>query len=100
MITEIEIYCIEFRIPGNPRSGISQLGIRGFDVDNDRLNYGSISESKAIQLIESGQYRFFTNASGKAYVSITSESNGRKYLKTHPDNLPYNNLINLPICKF
>lgn len=68
---------------------IDQIGGHGFQYYLD----------EAIELIESGNVVFYTIENGDyAKVFIWTSQNGRRFLKTAPDDLEHNNLGNLPDC--
>lgn len=58
--------------------------------------FEEMSKENVIEALEKGTHKFFTEKNGhKAYVEV-AERNGKKYIKTKPDNWPDNNLLSLP----
>ena len=53
----------------------------------------------AINGIENGTWRFWTQANGKSVWVIVVKRNGKKYLKTEADGDEPNNLLSLPRCR-
>lgn len=74
----------------NPHERISHVGNQG---GNWRL-----TETSAIQRIETGQDSFYTLVNGRETEVIVASHTGRKYLKTSADGYAPNNLLALPEC--
>ena len=56
------------------------------------------SEDAAIQNIERGIVKYYTNVNGKTAWLEVAIHQGRKYLKTDADGYLPNNLLSLPEC--
>lgn len=58
-----------------------------------------ISQSEAIDGIESGKYRFYVTHNGNiVWVIVATSASGNKYIKTQNDGEHPNNLLSLPEC--
>lgn len=57
-----------------------------------------MSEDRAINSIETGEFSFWVSAGGHAVNVIVAIHEGHKYLKTESDGLQPNNLLSLPEC--
>ena len=58
-----------------------------------------ITQQRAIDLIERGEWSFYTNAAGRsARVIVETSPWGHKYLRTEADRVLENNLLLLPEC--
>ena len=58
-----------------------------------------ISQERAIQGIESGEWRFWVSVGGKSvWVIVATSQWGNKYLKTEADGEHPNNLLSLAEC--
>jgi hypothetical protein len=57
-----------------------------------------VSQSMAIDGIESGRWEFFVQHGEKIIEVIVSSNQGIKYLKTKSDDMQSNNLLSLPDC--
>jgi len=74
----------------NPHERISHIG-------NQSGNW-RLTETSAIQRIETGQDSFYTLVNGRETEVVVATHNGRKYLKTSADGYAPNNLLALPEC--
>jgi hypothetical protein len=58
-----------------------------------------VSQARAIEGIEAGQWHFWVSVEGKALgVVVATGPSGRKYLKTEADGVEPTNLLRLPEC--
>ena len=58
-----------------------------------------VTQQEAVNLIERGEWRFYTSVNGKSVWVIVAVSRfGHKYLKTENDGEQPNNLLSLPEC--
>lgn len=88
-----QIMCINKTNRKDPHERIQ--GVGGLEKD-DTPWY--ITLDRAIEGIEEGTWRFYTNVEGEAVWVIIATHNGHKYLKTEADGLQPNNLLSLPEC--
>lgn len=86
-----QISCINKSDRQNPHERITHVG-----------GYGSkqwkLTQEDAINLIETGQWRFYVSVRGQSVWVIVASRLGRKYLKTESDGEQPNNLLSLPEC--
>jgi len=93
MADTFQIKCINKRGDHcNPHERIENVG--GFDNGEA----WKISESTAIQGIETGKWKFYVSVGSHSVWVIIATHNGRKYLKTEPDGNHPDNLLSLPEC--
>ena len=93
MADQHEILCINKSDRFNAHERIINIG-GGIGVNKWR-----ISQARAIQGIESGEWEFFVNRGGSSVdVIISTSQYGHKYLKTVSDGEQPNNLLSLPEC--
>ncbi len=94
MADDVQIMCINKSDRSNPHERIVNVG--GVNADGSRWR---IPESRAIEGIKSGKWRFWTTGGGKSvWVVIAKSQAGREYLKTESDGVHPNNLLALPEC--
>ena len=87
-----EIKCVN-KVNKQNTSKIFSIG--GLNPDGSRWR---ITESRAIEGIESGKWEFYVKNGKREIDVIVVESNTGKYLRTKADNIEENNLLNLPEC--
>jgi hypothetical protein len=82
----IEITCI---IPdsSDPDERIDSVGGLGWTKDEDTV-IGEIEEGR----------EYFVEVDSARVTVLVSERDGRKYLRTDPDETSENNLLSLPTC--
>jgi len=87
-----EITCINKNDRFNPYERITHVG-------GGTTKPWKITQTGAIQLIESGEWSFYVHRNGKSVGVIVAVSQyGNKYLKTEADGESPNNLLSLPEC--
>jgi hypothetical protein len=87
-----QISCINKSNRENPHERITHVGGRA-------ANQWKLTQEAAINLIETGQWRFYVSVNGQsAWVIVATSRFGNKYLKTESDGEQPNNLLNLPEC--
>jgi hypothetical protein len=92
-----EINCINKSDRQNPHERITHVGGRT-GAENGGGPW-KITQEKAIQGIESGNWSFYVMRNGsRANVIVATSRYGNKYLKTEPDGEQPNNLLSLPEC--
>lgn len=90
----IEIRCINKSDRYNPHERIINVG--GVNADGSRWK---ISQQRAVQGIESGEWSFFVNRGGRSVrVIVAVSAYGNKYIKTEADGEQPDNLLSLPEC--
>lgn len=95
MPTRHEIQCINKTDRMNPHERIQYIGGRNADGTAWKL-----SQTDAIQGIESGKWSFYVRRGGHVVNVIVSVSRfGNKYLKTEADGDQPDNLLALPECR-
>lgn len=92
MAETYQVSCINKRDRPSPHERISRIG--GV-VDGKQW---TLSESDAIDGIETGKWQFFVSVQGRSVWVVVATHLGRKYLKTEPDGVAPNNLLSLPEC--
>ena len=94
MTQQVEIKCINKTNRSDPHERISHVG--GVNADGTRWK---MTEDAAINSIENGTYKFWTQGGGKSvWVIIAKSAASHKYLKTESDGIHPNNLLALPEC--
>ncbi len=88
MATRHEVKCINKSNRYDPHERIQNIGGPGW----------KITEQRAIQGIESGEWSFYVTRGGRTVEVIIAQRLGRKYLKTVPDGEQPDNLLSLPEC--
>jgi hypothetical protein len=89
-----QIKCINKSDRMNPHERIIYVG--GTNADGSRWK---ITQERAIEGIESGEWQFYVSAGGKSvWVIVAVSAAGNKYLKTENDGEHPNNLLSLPEC--
>jgi hypothetical protein len=68
------------------------------NVGGDSAGGWKASKEAAIDMIERGEWAFYTMANGHRADVVIASRNGRKYLKTTADYDTPDNLLSLPEC--
>jgi len=94
MTSKHRIRCVNKTDRYNAHERIQNVG-----GQNDDGTRWKISETRAIQGIESGEWGFYVSAGGYTVDVIVAKSRyGHKYLKTVADGEQPDNLLSLPEC--
>ena len=94
MADDIRIQCINKSDRMRAHERIKFIG--GINPDGTRWK---LSLDRAIQGIESGQWRFSVSVNNDTvWVIVATSASGHKYLKTQSDGDQPNNLLSLPEC--
>lgn len=94
MAGRFQVMCINKSDRYNAHERILNIG--GVDGDGKRWK---ITQARAIELIESGEFSFYVNQDGRVVDVIVAVSQyGHKYIKTTADGEQPNNLLSLPEC--
>jgi len=94
MASSHEIKCINKQERDNIHERIVNIG--GIKYDGTRWK---ISQQRAIEGIESGEWLFYVGQGiNKVNVIVAKSAAGFKYLKTENDSTTSNNLLKLPEC--
>ncbi len=93
MSIRIRVSCINKREHYNPHERIINIG--GVNHDGSRWK---MSQQKVIESIKKGEYDFYVRVGNYEATVIVSTYNDNEYLKTYPDAIGKDNLLNLPEC--
>lgn len=88
-----EVTCINKLDRENPHERITHIG----GTYPNRVSW-KLTEEEAIASIESGFSSYYVKQGGKEVEVVIDERNGRKYLRTDPDDTKENNLLSLEDC--
>lgn len=88
-----KVLCVQRSNRSNPDEKIEFIG--GLNANGTRWK---VSQSRAIEAIESGKWEFYVQVNGNVADVIIATNNGNKYIKTKIDDLETNNLLSLPEC--
>jgi hypothetical protein len=92
--TNVKVLCVSKLDRQNPHEQIE--GIGGLNADGTRW---WVTQDRAIALIESNEYAFYTGSPGHiAWVVVARSRLGHKYIRTEADTEHTNNLLSLPEC--
>ena len=90
----IEVKCINKSDRYDPHERIVNIG--GTNSDGTRWK---ISQQRAIEGIESGEWSFYVQVNyQRVNVIVATSRYGNKYIKTEADGEQPNNLLSLPEC--
>lgn len=87
------VLCKQLSNLHQPHNKIEFIG--GLNSDGTRWK---VTQSRAIEGIESGKWEFYVQHNNIMVDIIVSSNDGEKYLKTKNDGIEPNNLLNLPEC--
>lgn len=94
MASRHQVLCVNKSDRDNPHERIRHIGGKNGDSTDWKL-----TQQKAIQGIENGEWSFYVNKGGSAVnVTVATSRYGHKYLKTIADGEHPNNLLSLPEC--
>jgi hypothetical protein len=94
MTTTRQIFCIHKDAKLNPYERITSIG--GQDANGGQWR---LTQKEAIAGIERGDWSFFVMEGNKRVeIEVAESSMGHKYLRTKPDHMQQNNLLNLSEC--
>ncbi len=91
----VRVSCINKDDRYDPHERIQNIGGRNSDGTPWKM-----SQPKAIQAIEAGEYSFYAErpAGNRVEVIVAISAAGNKYLRTTADGDAPNNLLSLPEC--
>ncbi|MDA9474745.1 hypothetical protein XI03_09575 [Bradyrhizobium sp. CCBAU 65884] len=93
MAKRVRIRCINKTDRPNAHERVKNVG--GLNSDGTRWK---LSVEKAIRDIESHEWEYYVEESGKTARVIVATHNGHKYIKTAADGIQPDNLLSLPEC--
>jgi len=94
MASQHRVTCINKSDRYNPHERILSVGGKNPDGTSWK-----VSQQKAIEGIENGEWQFYVSVDGKSvWVIVARSAQGHKYLKTENDGEQPNNLLSLPEC--
>lgn len=89
-----QILCVTKSDRMNPHERITHIGGKNSDGRSWRL-----TQTEAIQGIESGKWEFYVHRGGRTVDVVVAKSQyGHKYIKTEADGIQPDNLLSLPEC--